>query len=57
MSPLEAFGPDQFDVDLVPGQGEFRVLFAQNLKSVLYGSPEPIPATEGLPGVSARLEP
>jgi hypothetical protein len=57
MSALEAFGPDQFDVDLGPGQGEFRVLFAQNLKSVLYGSPEPVPATAGLPGVRARLEP
>jgi hypothetical protein len=57
MSALEAFGPDQFDVDLGPGPGEFRVLFAQDLKSVLYGSPEPMPATEGLPGVRARLEP
>ena len=39
LSPLEAFGPDQVEVELGSGQGEFRVLFAQDLKSVLYGKP------------------
>jgi len=57
LSPLEAFGPDQIEVELAPGQGQFRVLFAQELKSVLYGSPEPTPAAGGIPGVQARLEP
>lgn len=57
LSALEAFGPDQFEVNPDATRGEFKVLFAQDMKSVLYGSPEPIPATTGLPGVSARLEP
>jgi hypothetical protein len=57
LSPLEAFGPDQLDVDLGEARGEYRVLFAQNLKSVLYGQPEPAPAAAGLPGVRATLEP
>jgi hypothetical protein len=57
LSPLEAFGPDQVEVDLGEGRGEYRVLFAQDLKSVLYGKPEPAPAAAGLPGVRATLEP
>ncbi len=57
LSPLEAFGPDQVEVELGSGQGEFRVLFAQDLKSVLYGKPEPAPPAAGLPGVQALLEP
>ena len=57
LSPLEAFGPDQIDLQLGAASGEFKVLFAQELKSVLYGSPEPTPAASGIPGVQARLEP
>ena len=57
LSPLEAFGPDQIEVDLGAGQGAFKVLFSQELKSVLYGSPEPAPAASGIPGVQARLQP
>jgi len=57
LSPLEAFGPDQIDLDLGAAKGEFKVLFAQELKSVLYGSPEPMPAANGIPGVQARLQP
>ncbi|MGA2079977.1 MAG: hypothetical protein ABSH53_05115 [Holophaga sp.] len=57
LSPVEAFGPDQIAIDLGPARGEFRVLFAQDLKAVLYGSPEPAPAAAGIPGVQARLEP
>ncbi len=57
LSPLEAFGPDQIDLELGAAKGEFKVLFAQELKSVLYGSPEPMPAASGIPGVQARLQP
>jgi len=57
LSPLEAFGPDQFELELGAAKGEFRVLFAQEFKSVLYGKPEPVPAATGIPGVQARLEP
>jgi len=57
LSPLEAFGPDQLDVDLGAAHGEYRVLFTQDLKSVLYGQPEPAPAATGIPGVQATLEP
>jgi len=57
MSPLEAFGPDQFAVDLGPAQGVFQVVFAQQFQSALYGTPEPAPAAAGIPGVKARLEP
>jgi len=57
LSPLEAFGPDQVDVDLGPQNGEYRVLFSQQFRSVLYGKPEPAPAASGIPGVKARLQP
>lgn len=57
LSPREAFGPDQLEIDLGGDRGEYRVLFTQNLKSVLYGQPEPAPAAPGLPGVRATLEP
>lgn len=56
-SPLEAFGPDQVDLELTGSRGEYRVLFAQDLNSVLYGKPDPTPAAPGLPGVRATLEP
>jgi hypothetical protein len=57
LSPLDAFGPDQIDVDLEPGKGVFQVLFAQQFNSVLYGKPEPTPPAEGIPGVVVRLQP
>jgi hypothetical protein len=57
LSTQEAFGPDQIELELGADRGEYRVLFAQDLKAVLYGSPEPAPAATGLPGVEARLEP
>lgn len=56
LSALEAFGPDQVDVDLKEDKGEFVVLFAQEFNSVLYGKPEPTPPAEGIPGVVAKLE-
>ena len=57
LSPLEAFGPDQMELELGEARGEYRVVFAQSLKSVLYGKPEPAPVAAGLPGVRATLEP
>jgi hypothetical protein len=57
LSPLEAFGPDQIELELGAAKGEFKVLFAQELKSVLYGNPEPLPASSGIPGVQAQLIP
>jgi hypothetical protein len=57
MSPLEAFGPDQLDVNLDGPAGAFEVVLAQQFQSTLYGKPEPAPAATGLPGVKARLEP
>lgn len=56
LSALEAFGPDQVDVDLKEDKGEFVVLFSQEFNSVLYGKPEPTPVAEGIPGVVAKLE-
>ena len=57
LSPLEAFGPDQIELELDGTQGQFMVLFAQEINSVLYGKPEPMPAATGIPGVKARLQP
>jgi hypothetical protein len=31
------------------------ILFAQRFNATLYGKPEPLPAAEGLPGVTAVL--
>ncbi|BDU72672.1 hypothetical protein [Mesoterricola silvestris] len=56
LSALDAFGPDQIDIEVTPGQGVFQVLFSQQFKAVLYGKPEPTPQAEGIPGVVARLE-
>jgi hypothetical protein len=57
LSALDAFGPDQLDVELGEGKGVFQVLFSQQYNSVLYGKPEPTPTAEGIPGVTARLQP
>jgi hypothetical protein len=56
LSPQDAFGPDQIDVDLPEGKGFFKVLFSQQFNSALYGKAEPTPVAEGMPGVVARLE-
>lgn len=56
-SPRDAFGPDQGEFELVPGKGVFFASFSQHFDAVLYGKPEPTPIAEGLPGISARLEP
>lgn len=55
-SPRESFGPDQGEVDLAPDKGIRLEVFAQRFQAVLYGSPEPLPAAEGLPGVRAVLQ-
>ena len=57
LSPQDAFGPDQMDVDLTAGKGEFKVLFAQQFNSEFYGKAEPAPTSEGIPGVKATLLP
>ena len=57
LSTVEAFSPDQFDLDLGGAQGAFKVLFTQDFQAVLYGTPEPAPVAAGLPGVQARLLP
>ncbi len=56
-SAREAFGPDQLELELGPEAGLFRVLFSTRFDAVLYGTPEPAPAAEGMPGVQAVLEP
>ena len=57
LSAADAFGPDQLDVDVSADKGYFKVMFAQQFNSVLYGKPEPAPAAMGLPGVKALLHP
>ena len=57
LSPLDAFSPDQMDLNLEATQGAFKVLYAQQFNSVLYGKPEAIPAADAIPGVKAILEP
>jgi hypothetical protein len=56
-SPRDAFGPDHGEVVMPQDQGIFLVNFAQYFNAVLYGQPEPVPPAEGLPGVTARMEP
>ena len=57
LSPLDAFSPDQLDVELTPAKGAFMVLFSQQFNSVLYGKPEPTPPADAIPGVKAILKP
>lgn len=54
-SPRDSFGPDQGEVEMPPNQGLMLFLFAQRFDAVLYGTPEPVPVPEGLPGVTAVL--
>ena len=57
LSQVDAFSPDQIDVELVQGGGFFKVLLAQQFKSVLYGKPPATPPADAIPGVKAVLEP
>ncbi len=56
-SPQDAFGMDQGEFEVVAGTGTYVLLFNQKFNAVLYGSLEPLPRPEGLPGVTARLLP
>ena len=56
-SPRDAFGPDHGEVELPQDNGIFLVNFSQPYNAVLYGKAEPIEAVQGMPGVSARMEP
>ena len=55
--PLDAFGPGHGEVDLAQDQGTYLVNFSQHYNAVLYGKTEPAGPAQGMPGVSARLEP
>jgi hypothetical protein len=56
-SPRDAFGPAHGEVELPQDRGTFLVNFSQHYNAVLYGKTEPAPPAQGLPGVSARMEP
>lgn len=55
-SPRDAFGPAHGEVVLPQDRGTFIVNFAQHYNAVLYGKTETPAPTQGLPGVSARME-
>ena len=54
-SQRETFSPDQGELDFATDKGIYQITLTQKLDSVLYGKPDPLPAAEGLPGVSAVL--
>jgi hypothetical protein len=54
-SQRETFSPDSGELDLPADKGLYQVTLTQLLDSVLYGQPDPLPAAEGLPGVTAVL--
>ena len=54
-SQRETFSPDQGELDCAADKGIYQITLTQKLDSVLYGKPDPLPAAEGLPGVSAVL--
>ncbi|HJV49419.1 MAG TPA: hypothetical protein VJ549_09110 [Geothrix sp.] len=54
-SQREIFSPDSGELELSGDKGIYQVTLVQKLDSVLYGKPDPLPAAEGLPGVSAIL--
>lgn len=54
-SQRETFSPDMGELDMAADKGIYQVTLAQHLDAVLYGKPDPLPAAEGLPGVSAVL--
>jgi hypothetical protein len=54
-SQRETFSPDMGDLDMAADKGIYQVTLTQHLDAVLYGKPDPLPAAEGLPGVSAVL--
>lgn len=56
-SPRDAFGPSHGEVELPQDHGIFLVNFSQRYNSVLYGRPEPTEPPQGIPDVTARMEP
>jgi hypothetical protein len=54
-SQRETFSPDTGDLDMSSDKGIYQVTLAQHLEAVLYGKPDPLPAAEGIPGVTATL--
>lgn len=55
-SPRDSFGPDLGEVEIGPAKGIRMEVFAQKFAAVLYGTPEPLPPAEGLPGIRAVLQ-
>lgn len=55
-SPMDAFGPDRGEFEMPQDRGVFLVNFAQRYNATLYGNPEPLPPSQGIPGVLAHLE-
>ncbi len=54
-SQREAFSPDSGELNMGADGGIYLVTLTQKLDSVLYGTPDPLPPAEGLPGVTATL--
>lgn len=54
-SQQEIFSPDSGELDLPADKGLYLITLTQRLDAVLYGKPDPLPAAEGLPGVTATL--
>jgi hypothetical protein len=54
-SQREIFSPDMGELDLPADKGLYLVALTQRLDAVLYGKADPLPAAEGLPGVTAIL--
>jgi hypothetical protein len=54
-SQRETFSPDLCELDLTADKGIYLVTLTQHLDAVLYGKPDPLPAAEGLRGVTAVL--
>lgn len=54
-SQRETFSPDLGELDFPTDRGVYQITLTQNLDSVLYGKPDPLPPAEGLPGVTATL--
>jgi hypothetical protein len=54
-SQRETFSPDMGELELAADKGIYQITLSQHLDAVLYGKPDPLPAAEGLPGVTAAL--
>lgn len=54
-SQRETFSPDTGELDMPTDKGLYLITLTQSLDAVLYGKPDPLPAAEGLAGVTAIL--